>query len=243
MASVLEQGYAGRVPVAELTVEDRLSFLRRTYGWMTAALGVTAIGAAITIQSGLVRNLMNIGLIGNLLLVAAWMGIGYIAQKVRHKPVVNAIAYAAYALFTGFVISGLVVVAMIVAEMNGAPTGTYIYQALGLTVLSFAGLTAYAYFTKRDFSFMGGMLTVALVTLIGLSIMSFFIESTFLHLAISALGILVFSGYILFDTQKILKTYPANEHVAASLTLFLDFVLLFMHILRLIVLLAADDYR
>ena len=125
--------------------------------------------------------------------------------------------------------------------MQAADPYTYIYQALGLTVLSFAGLTAYAYFTKRDFSFMGGMLTVGLITLIGLGIMSFFIQSTFLHMAISAMGILLFSGYILFDTQKILRSYPADEHVAASLTLFLDFVLLFMHILRLIIMLAADD--
>ena len=241
MASVLDTTYAGRVPVSELTVEDRLTFLRRTYGWMTAALGVTAIGAAIAIQSGLAEKLLRLGLVANILIVVAWMGIAYIAQKVRHKPVVNAVAYAAYALFTGFVISDLILVAMMVAQMQAADPYTYIYQALGLTVLSFAGLTAYAYFTKRDFSFMGGMLTVGLITLIGLGIMSFFIQSTFLHMAISAMGILLFSGYILFDTQKILRSYPADEHVAASLTLFLDFVLLFMHILRLIIMLAADD--
>ena len=88
-----------------------------------------------------------------------------------------------------------------------------------------------------------GMLWVALVVLIVGGRVNMFVQSLGFGSLLASVGVLVFSGFILYDTQKILRTYPSNEHVAASMTLFLNFVLLFVEILRLILLIAAagDD--
>src|SRR5690606_23204936 len=118
---------------------------------------------------------------------------------------------------------------------------TYVIQAMVLTLIAFGSISAYAFFTKRDFSFLRGMLVVATVVLLVALVAGFFIESTAFHLIISVFGVLLFAGYTLYDTQKVLRTYPDGEHVAGAMTLFLDFVLLFIYILRLILIHAAGE--
>jgi FtsH-binding integral membrane protein len=119
---------------------------------------------------------------------------------------------------------------------------TYIYQALGLTVAVFGGLTIYTFFTKRDFSFLRGMLITGLIGIIVLGLMNAFIfQSSGMAMAVSFFGVLLFSGFILYDTQKIMKQYPVDEHVAGAMTLFLNFVLLFMYMLRLVMLFSGRD--
>ena len=240
MAANYEGAYAGTA-VADESVDVRLSFVKRVYGWMFAALLVCTLGAAISIQSGMVMSLLRMGIGGIIVLTLAWWGTGYLAIKVRHKPTVNIIAYAVYALMTGFVLSGIIYVAMAMGESNTGSSGTYIYQALGLTLVSFGGISAYAYFTKRDFSFMRGMLTVGFVVVLGLVISSLFIDySTPLQIAISGAVVLLFAGYTLYDTQRIFREYPKSEHLAASIQLFGNVVMMFMYILRMILLLARD---
>lgn len=229
--------------VATSTVEARLAFLKRVYAWMTAALVVTALGGAIAIDMGAAAWLLQGGLFLNLLVVFAWMGLAYVARSVRHKPGVNIMAYAGYALFTGFVISDILLVAMFLASAGGYSSMYYIYQALFATVAVFAGLTFYTMVTKRDFSFLRGFLVAGVIGLIVVGILNYFIQSSVLGTVMSLFGVLIFSGYVLYDTQKILKTYPNREHVAASLELFLDFVLLFIYILNLILSLAGGGRR
>ena len=231
------------IPVAQTSVDERLAFIKRIYGWMAAALVVACAGAAIAIKSGIALAILKSGFVGSILMIVGWIGLAYVAQKVRHVPTWNVLAYAGYALFTGFVISNIVLLAM---KFGAATTGnefTYVLMALGSTVLVFGTLTVYAMTTKKDFSFLGGMLWVALVVLIVGGLVNMFVQSLGFGILLASVGVLVFSGFILYDTQKILRTYPSNEHVAASMTLFLNFVLLFVEILRLILLIAAagDD--
>ena len=229
-------------PVAEASVETRLGFLRRVYGWMTAALALTGVGAAVSIQSGLTTQLLlRGGFVSSIIVFVAWIGLAYLVQRVRHTPVVNVIAFGAYAAFTGFVISSLVLIAMFFAQAGGHDSMHYVWQALGLTAITFGGLTVYTFFTKRDFSFLSGILFVGLLALIGLGIINIFVQSSVFALGISFLGVLIFCGYILYDTQKIMREYPANEHVAGAMQLFLNFVLLFTHILRILLLLASGN--
>jgi FtsH-binding integral membrane protein len=236
-------------PVAESAVDVRLTFLKRVYAWMTGGIIMTAVGAAISIESGLTFDLLikpmqtSSGfarLLNTLIVIAVWMGLAYLVQKVRHKPMVNVLAYVGYALYTGFVISGLILVAMFMAEAKTGNPGTYIYQALGLTVAVFVGLTATAWYSKKDFSMVGRFASMGLVGLISIGVMNIFIQSTMLSLIYSFVGVMVFSAYVLYDTQKVMKTYPANEHVAASMVLFTDFVMLFYHMLLLLIHLQSD---
>ena len=223
------------------SVSERLAFVRRVYGWMFAGILATIAGVAISVQSGIAESMLGMGLVGHILLVVAWMGAAYLVQKVRHKEGINVIAFGLYGAFTGFVISNIVFVAMILATQNGSAAGTYVMQAGVLTLVAFGSLSAYAFFTRRDFSFLRGMLVVGTVVLLVALVAGFFIEATALHLIISVFGVLLFAGYTLYDTQKVLRTYPDGEHVAGAMTLFLDFVLLFVYILRLILILASGD--
>ncbi len=239
--------------VATGALEDRLAFLKRVYAWMAAALVVTGAAAMISIHAGWSLALLRTGFVGGILLLVGWIGLAFAARAVRHKPTVNVIVYALYAFFTGIVISQLILVALFYAgsqagsttSIGGLPVdGRYVYLALGLTIVVFGALSIYTFFTKRDFSWMRGLLFVGLIGIIVAGLLNWLIfQSIGLGMVISAFGVLIFAGYILYDTQRILKTYPNNEHVAASLELFLDFVMLFMQILRLILYIAAfgDD--
>ena len=227
-------------PVANAALQERLAFLKRVYGWMSAALVVTVMGAAISIQSGVAESLATSGFLGSILLFVGWIGLGYLVQRMRHIPTWNVVSFAGYALYTGFVVSTLVFFAMWMAEATGQGAMHYVYMALGATVLVFGTLTVYAMVTKRDFSWMRGMLIVTLVVLIvGGIANALLFQSTGFGIVLAGLGVILFAGFILYDTQKILRTYPSNEHVAAAMTLFIDFVILFMEILRLILYIAA----
>jgi uncharacterized protein len=118
-----------------------------------------------------------------------------------------------------------------------------VLTAFSVTTAGFASLTAYAYFSKRDFSFLGGMLTIGLVTLIGFAVISLFTGGMggAMGLGISVLGVLVFSGYILYDISNY-KQGLAEEYVPlAVLSLYLDFINLFLYVLRLLGVLNSDD--
>ncbi|MFT7580372.1 MAG: modulator of FtsH protease [Myxococcota bacterium] len=221
------------------SVAERLAFIRKVYGWMFAGIAMTVIGTALSVKMGWAQSLAFSGIFVHILLMVAWIGSAYMVQKVRHVQTWNVVAFAGYALFTGFVISDIVFVAMLVATNNGAAAGTYVIQAMVLTLIAFGSLSAYAFFTKRDFSFLRGMLTVGLIVMLVAIVASFFIQSSALHLIISIFGVLLFAGYTLYDTQKVLRTYPDGEHVAGAMTLFLDFVLMFVYILNLILSLAS----
>ena len=231
------------IPVANVSVDERLAFVKRIYGWMSAALLVACAGAAIAVKSGMALGILKSGFLGTILMFVGWIGLAYVVRAVRHVPTWNVLAYAAYALFTGFVISSIVYLAMFMSAAQTGNSATYVLMALGSTVVVFGTLTVYAMTTKKDFSFLGGMLWVALVVLIVGGLVNMFVQSLGFGILLASVGVLVFSGFILYDTQRILKTYPSNEHVQASMTLFLNFVMLFVEILRLIMLIAAagDD--
>ncbi len=244
MSQRFPEGDFGDIAAAPMAnAGSRLAFLRRVYGWMFAAVVATIFGAGIAVKSGAAEAMLTWSFLPRLLLVFAWIGAMFLVQKVRHIPTVNVVAFAGYSLLTGFVLSTLIWFAMALAHANGEGGATYLLQAGGLTLVSFGSISAYAFFTKRDFSFLRGFLMVGSIVLLGALLIGFFVESTAYQLAISVAGVLLFSGFILFDTQKVLKTYPDNEHVAGAMTLYLDFINLFIYILRIILIIASGGRR
>ncbi|MEH7122464.1 Bax inhibitor-1/YccA family protein [Bacillus sp. JJ1503] len=115
--------------------------------------------------------------------------------------------------------------------------------ALATTTTVFTGLAIYASTTKRDLTFLGGMLMAALFALIAISIFNIFwpLSSTGM-LAFSFIGVLVFSGYVLFDFNR-MKRYgvTAEEVPLMALNLYLDFINLFINILRIFGILGSRD--
>jgi len=102
-----------------------------------------------------------------------------------------------------------------------------------LTLLLFAALTAIAFVTKKDFSFLGGILMIGGFVALGVIICSA-IFGFQLGLFFSAIMVLFAAGAILYDTSKVMHYYQPGQHVAASLELFASVALLFWYILQIV---------
>ena len=109
-------------------------------------------------------------------------------------------------------------------------------DAFLLTAITFGGLTGYCFVTKRDFSFMGAALSTGLWVVIGASLLGFFFHSTALSLAVASVAVILFAGYILYDTSRILRSgaVATGDAVSAALSLFLDVINLFLALLRIL---------
>ncbi len=112
--------------------------------------------------------------------------------------------------------------------------GGIIPIATGATAAIFGGLSAYVHISKKDFSFLGGVLFVGLIgmLLIGLATMLFHLPMSMT--LYSGFGVLLFSGYILYDTSNLVRRYQDDQVVIATIALYLDFLNLFLNVLRLL---------
>jgi len=210
---------------AEVSVNERLGFIRKVYALFFVAtlfaIGGTMIGFAFPPVMMAVAAHPWITLI---LMIGGVMG----AQAVRHTPGLNLVAFFAFTTFTGVVISPFL---FIVSRTNPAS----ILQAGVLTVGIFGGLTAYAFISKRDFSFLRGMLFVGLIVIVLAGFLNVLVVgSSGLGFALAAAALLLFSGYVLYDTSNIIRRYPTNEYVAGAMDLYLDAFNIFLAILRLL---------
>jgi modulator of FtsH protease len=113
---------------------------------------------------------------------------------------------------------------------------TLINTAFILTVIIFGGLSAYAYYSKKDFSFLGGFLMVGLLTLVGFSLVGMFVGGFGgpLGTMLAAGGVLIFSGFILYDISQYRQGLTNETIPLAVLNLYLDFINLFLSLLRLL---------
>jgi len=109
-----------------------------------------------------------------------------------------------------------------------------VVAAFGVTSALFGGLFVYTYFTKKDFSFMGGLLFFSLLGLILFGIVNIFIGSSFIDLALAFIGVLVFSGYMLYDISRMKQAdFTEADVPAAVFDLYLNFINIFLDILRI----------
>jgi len=115
-----------------------------------------------------------------------------------------------------------------------------IMQALGATALVFFALSAYTLTSKKDFCFMGNFLFVGLILAVVAGIANIFFQVPALHLAINAVIVLVMSGFILFDTSRIVNGGETN-YIRATVSLYLNIFNLFTALLQLIGVFNSDD--
>jgi len=106
-------------------------------------------------------------------------------------------------------------------------------QALGGTALVFFGLSAYALTSKKDFSFMGGFLSIGMIVVVVAMLANLFFQVPAVSLAISAAVVMLMSGFILFDTSRIVNGGETN-YIRATVSLYLNIYNLFIHLLALI---------
>jgi FtsH-binding integral membrane protein len=121
-------------------------------------------------------------------------------------------------------------------------TGQSIVTTFFVSSATFLGMALYGYTTKRDLTGWGSFLFMGLIGLIIASIVNLFVTSTALQFAISAIGVLIFTGLTAYDTQKIKEMYYAGDDaetggkkaIMGALSLYLDFINLFLYLLRFI---------
>jgi modulator of FtsH protease len=218
---------AGAQPLtaADASVTDRIAFIRKVYALFFAAT-LFAIGGVLL---GLAfPPLVSLAIEHPMMMFIAMIGGVMGAQAVRHVPGVNLAALFGFTTLTGVIISPVLYV---IGRTNPAS----ILQAGVMTVAIFGGLTAYVFVSRRDFSFLRGMVTVGLVVVIGAGLMNiFFVGSLGLGFAISVAALLLFAGFVLYDTSNIIRRYPTNEYVAGALSLYLDAFNIFLALLRIL---------
>jgi len=207
--------------------------LRNTYTLLSVTLAWSAITASISMAIGighgmaLILNLVAIGLL--------WFVLPKTANSSAGLLVVLA--------FTGLLGAGIgPMLSHYLALPNG---GAMVMQALGATALVFLSLSGYVLVTGKDFSFLGGFLfiglMVAILAMVGVFIAGFFgVAISGVSLAISAMVVLLMSGFILYDTSRIIHGGETN-YLWATTALYLDILNLFTHLLHLIGAFSSDD--
>ncbi len=141
--------------------------------------------------------------------------------------------------FTGFIgfMTGPVISMYLSAVPNG---GQLVALSLGGTGIIFAGMSAYALTTRKDFSYMGGFLMAGVLIVIIGSIANIFLQITGMALAMSLMCIGVFSALILYDTSRIIHGGETN-YISATVALYLDIYNIFMSLLHLSGFMSGDD--
>ena len=120
-------------------------------------------------------------------------------------------------------------------------TGKSVARVFFITSATFGAMSIYGYTTKRDLTKLGSFLMMGLIGIIIASLVNIFLKSSMMHFVISILGVLIFVGLTAYDTQKIKNMYVASDSgelmgkkaVMGALTLYLDFINLFIMLLRL----------
>lgn len=200
---------------------DVMAFLRTTYQLFASSLLAATAGAYIGLGMVNVISSWYWGLV--ILNFALLFGI----YAVKDKPGINLVV-----LFAFTFVSGLTITPLLSSVFNMPNGASIVAQAFLMTSVAFGGISMFALTTKKDYSSMGKMLMIAVIILIVGSISNIFIGSPLLQLGIAMVGALVFSAFILYDTQQIIKG-GFSTPIEAAIALYLDFLNLFISLLQI----------
>ncbi len=215
-------------PVGQARVS---AFFTQVYGWMAAALCASGAVAWYTVSSGLLEKIMttnpsllSYAMIGELVLV---ISLSFLLKRLSFP--MAALMFLAYSVFTGFTLSMLFLVY----------TSASIVSTFLLTAAMFAGLALYGFSTSRNLAPLGGFLIMSLFGMILASVVNIFLHSPMIDWIVNYGGILVFSGLIAYDNQKLKAMCLTSDDeslgklaIFGALTLYLDFINLFIRLLN-----------
>jgi uncharacterized protein len=215
-------------PVADLSVEDRSEFIWKCYAHVVGAILAFAGVEVYLFQAGIAERIAAPMLNNWLLVLGAFMLAGWGATHVAHRLESLAAQYAALAVFV--VAEALIFAPMLYIATMMQPG--IIDSAAGVTLIGSAALIATAMITRRDFSFLRGILVWAgLLALGGIVASLLFGFELGTWFSVAMIG---FAGAaVLYDTSNILHYYPRDRYVAASMALFASIALMFWYVLRL----------
>lgn len=203
--------------------------LRSTYLLLSMTLLFSSAVAAAAVYFNAPMLHWGIHLIG-------FIGLYLLVYVTRN----SAIGIASTFAFTGFLGYSLGTMLSFVLA-NYANGGELVAVTLGLTGLAFVTLSAIALNPKRDFSFLTQFLIAGVVVVVGAALINFFfLSSPIIHMAVSTGMVLLMCGFILYDTNAIVKGGETN-YILATVHLYLDIYLLFKNLLMLLLMFAGED--
>lgn len=218
--------------VAQSAPSERAAFIRRTYAHLAGAV-LAFIGLeAYMVNSPIAEMLLQVMSMrfGWLMILGGFMILGRMATGLATS---NASQSMQYAGLTMYVILEAVIFAPILWIAVHFSSPEVIPTAGILTLGIFGGLTLVVFTTKKDFSFLGGILKVGFMVALGLIVCAVLFGFN-LGLVFSFAMVLLASGAILYDTSRIMNHYAPDQHVAASLQLFASIALLFWYVLQIV---------
>jgi len=220
------------------------AYMLRVYNYMAAGVALTGVVAWFTYNSAVVTNEAGriVGLTsfgqaifsGPLTIVLFLVTLGivfFMSFRIdRLQPSTALALFLGYAALLGLMLSSVFL----------AYTASSITRTFFISAASFGALSLYGYTTQRDLSPIGSFMIMGLFGLILASLVNMFVKSSGLEFAISAIGVLIFAGLTAWDTQRIKEMYSASDDgtlvgrkaVMGALTLYLDFINLFLFLLR-----------
>jgi uncharacterized protein len=214
-------------PVSMLQTDARSRFITRTYTHLFGAMIAFTLIEVWLFRTGIAETIAR-AILGTswLLALGAFIVVGWLASRTAHTATSMGAQYAALG---AFVVAEAVIFVPLLYTANAYAPGA-IQSAASVTLLGFAGLTAIAFISRKDFSFLGSILQwaglVALVLIIAGVVFGFQL-GTFFTVGMIALA----GGAILYDTSNILHHYSEDRYVGASLELFASVALLFWYVL------------
>jgi len=242
-----KQNIQSRTTTAETHVIDEglRAYMLKVYNYMTSGIFLTGIISlflfklsAVVAPDGSIAGLTSVG---NALYNSALMWIVmlaplgvviYMSFGIRKMSAAKAqMTFWIFAALMGASLSSIFLVY----------TGASITRVFFITAGTFGAMSIYGYTTKRDLTKLGSFLMMGLIGIIIASVVNIFMKSTMMYFVISILGVLIFVGLTAYDTQKIKNMYLVSDSgeimgkkaVMGALTLYLDFINLFIMLLRL----------
>ena len=194
--------------------------LKNTYMLLGMTLAFSAVTATLA-------TMIGIGPIASIVLMIVGFGLLFVVSKT---------ANSSQGLFWVFMFTGVMGASLgnmlnhYLAMANGP---ALIMQALGTTALIFFALSAYVLTSRKDFSFMGGFLMAGMIAVIVAIIANFFLQIPLFQLVISSVVVLIMSGFILFDTSRIINGGETN-YIRATVSLYLNIFNIFVHLLSIL---------
>ena len=220
------------------------AYMIRVYNYMAMGVALTGVVSWFTFQAAVVTNAAG-GVVGLtpfgqtifggpavIVLMLGTLGlVMFISFRIQHlQPATALTLFLGYAALLGLMLSSVFL----------AYTGASVTRVFFISAASFGALSLYGYTTQRNLSAFGSFLVMGLFGLIIAMVVNVFLKSTGLDFVISVLGVLIFAGMTAWDTQRIKEMYSVNDDgtaagrkaVMGALQLYLDFINLFLFLLR-----------
>lgn len=212
----------------------QMSLFRQVYLWMAMALAITGMMALLVAGSPTMLSLIFSSKLTFFALIIAEIAlVWYLSARIERLSFTTAtLMFIVYSLLNGAMLSSIFILY----------TATSIASTFFVTAGTFGVMCVYGYLTKRDLTSIGNICLMAVIGLIIAGLVNLFLQSSVMSLIISGIGVLVFVGLTAYDSQKIkqlllqegMEVNDSAKKIAllGSLTLYLDFINLFLYLLR-----------